>query len=390
MRSAILGESRCMWRVRYQIAFALPAGILGGILAGMAEPPKNPARVYLPALDGLRGIAILLVMFFHAPRLEAWFRFGWIGVDLFFVLSGFLITTVLLDGAEQPHRARTFYVRRALRILPLGYGAIILALVVMPYLTDPHDPAYRQLAANQVYLWTYTANWPMARSWAVVVSPLFILNHFWSLAIEEQFYLLWPFVIWWTSRATARRVAWAVVIGAPLCRLALALGGAYPSMLYFFTPCHLDGLAVGSLIALSVRDPADTERAMRRAGIAAVIVLALLLVWTKGDVTATEPRIAIIGYSGLAWAFGWLVSATAVRPSAIWRAPVLVWTGRYSYGLYVVHPLVAAVVKAHWPVGYGGLKSGAVVLAGSFVVAYLSYHGYEKWFLRLKDRLAPR
>lgn len=103
-----------------------------------------------------------------------------------------------------------------------------------------------------------------------------------------------------------------------------------------------------------------------------------------------DPRSAVVGYSGLAWAFGWLVRATALRPAAVWRMPALVATRRYSYGLYVFHPLVEAVVKARWPTGYGGLRSGAVVLAGSFAVAYLSYHGYEKWFLRLKDRLAPR
>ncbi|HZS62673.1 MAG TPA: acyltransferase [Gemmatimonadaceae bacterium] len=351
---------------------------------------SHPSRVHLPALDGLRGIAILLVLLFHVPGFEAWFKFGWIGVDLFFVLSGFLITSALLDGVDRPRRARTFYVRRALRILPLGYGAIVLALVVMPYLTDPHDPGYRHLAANQVYLWTYTANWPVARGWGNNGSSLFVLDHFWSLAVEEQFYLLWPLVIWWTSRATARRVAWAVIIGGPVCRLAFVLAGAYPTMLYFFTPCRLDGLAVGSLVALSFRDPADTERVIRRAGVIAAVALVLLLVWTRGSVANMDPRIAVVGYSFLAWMFGWLVTAAALRPAALWRTPALVSLGRYSYGLYVFHPLVQAVVKADGSAWYGGLRSGLLVLVASYVVAYLSYHGYEKWFLRLKDRLAPR
>lgn len=338
----------------------------------------------------MRGIAIVMVLAFHTPGAIRWTRFGWAGVDLFFVLSGFLITGVLLDGAAQRHRARTFYIRRALRILPLYYVAIIAALVVVPAFSPSLDADARRLAAHQAWLWTYTANWPIGLQGSDPLAPLPFVIHFWSLAIEEQFYLLWPLVVWYASRQTAVRVAWIVIVGAFLCRVALLALGAPVSTRYFLTPCRLDALAVGALVALWLRAPdADrVARRMRNAGLLACLVLV--------GVIARNPQfpyesnlVNTVGFSALAWAFGWLITVAALRPIPSLRVTPLVTAGKYSYGLYVIHPLVLTSSAARWPALSDNLRGGAVMWVVSAALAWLSYNGFERRFLRLKDRLAP-
>src|SRR5579862_7894518 len=154
---------------------------------------------HYPALDGLRGVAILSVMVEHlAPRLLA--GGGWVGVDLFFVLSGFLITGVLLDGKDDPHRGRTFYVRRALRIFPLYYAT--LALITFGPLAKAL--ALGLSAQTLGWYWIYGTNWQIALGMAHIGGPI---AYFWSLAVEEQFYLIWPLIIWHTQPKTAKRIA---------------------------------------------------------------------------------------------------------------------------------------------------------------------------------------
>ena len=151
----------------------------------------NYKRSHYPALDGLRGVAILLVVFYHFFDFTNYFFWGWLGVDLFFVLSGFLITNILLRTLYQPDFLRNFYVRRILRIFPLYYFALILILVVLPFFQSLHlDLSYYQ--ENQAWFWIYLQNW------LFVFKPLHgskLLLHFWSLAVEEQFYLIWPIII---------------------------------------------------------------------------------------------------------------------------------------------------------------------------------------------------
>lgn len=346
---------------------------------------------HVPALDGVRGIAILMVMAFHTPGTIPWTHFGWAGVDLFFVLSGFLITGVLLDGAAVEGRARTFYVRRVLRILPLYYAGILVSLFVIPLIAPSLEGDAHRLAAHQLWLWTYTANWPIGLQGSDPVAPLPFLAHFWSLAIEEQFYLVWPLVIWFASRKTAVRVAWVVIIGALACRVALVAFGAPSSTRYFLTPCRLDALGVGALIALWLREerePIDVERRVRVVGLIACLVLAVLI-WRARPFDYDSKLVATLGFSALAWAFGWLVTTAALRPSRILGASPLVMAGRYSYGLYVIHPLIITISVARWPALADTKKDGVIMWVASVLLAWLSYHGFERRFLKLKDRLAP-
>ena len=153
------------------------------ITAASTRPTRHD-----PALDGVRGLAIALVVASHVTTWPPATQ-GWIGVDLFFVLSGFLITGILADSRNVIGRARAFYVRRALRILPLYYGVLVTLFVVIPILHPLHTQEYQTLAREQWWYWTYLQNWRIASAHSIDGGSLV---WFWSLAIEEQFYLIWP------------------------------------------------------------------------------------------------------------------------------------------------------------------------------------------------------
>jgi peptidoglycan/LPS O-acetylase OafA/YrhL len=315
---------------------------------------------------------------------------GWSGVDLFFVLSGFLITGILWDSRLEPDRARSFYIRRALRILPLYYGVLIAVFIVRPALGWAHRLDDLALAHEQIWYWTYLCDWRIALNHP----PAFtFLTHFWTLSIEEQFYLVWPLIVWRCSRRTMLGVAGAVAVGALLLRIAIVTATTSPDSAYALFPCRLDGLAVGAILALGLRGPGG-EAALRRwvipaalSGAAVVGVLAL----SRPSVRFVDPGMMTIGYTALDWAFAGLVFTAATVRSRLLEFGALRAAGRYSYGLYVYHPIVMWWIVRHVPSFEQSQWRSAVGGAlGSIVLACASYHLYESRFLRLKDRLAPR
>jgi peptidoglycan/LPS O-acetylase OafA/YrhL len=368
-----------------------PATATDSASAGATAAVAADSSRHLPSLDGVRGLAVLLVLAFHAWPSQ-WTSFGWMGVDLFFVLSGFLITGILVDARDAPGRARTFYIRRVLRILPLYYGVLVLMFVVLPLVHRPTSLVYAQLSHDQIWYWTYTSNWLLG----LEIPPHFnYMNHFWSLAVEEQFYLMWPLIVWHTSRRTALRIAAGAIAGALLCRIVLADAGVWWLATYFLTPCRVDALAVGSLVALALRAPGDPAATVRRVsdgmlraaiGVTALVVLALVFAHTG---FAEKVRLPVsVNLSAVAWIFGWLVTVAATRQPRVLQWAPLRAAGQYSYGIYVVHPFVFEYVRRYWA-GDGIFLRGVVVAVASVLLAWLSYHGYEKHFLRLKARLAP-
>jgi peptidoglycan/LPS O-acetylase OafA/YrhL len=210
--------------------------------------PVIDHRQHYPALDGLRGVAILLVVFLHNFGFMNYFFFGWLGVDLFFVLSGFLITEILLRTVGKPGFLKNFYARRVLRIFPLFYLTLVICLLLLPSIKSLNLQA-NYYTDNQLWLWTYLQNWLY-----VIKEPYGdkLLLHTWSLAVEEQFYLLWPLLILIIRRP--KHLLWVMMSILILVGIARYIIWSYKvedlaySSLYTFT--RIDGLCIGSMVAL--------------------------------------------------------------------------------------------------------------------------------------------
>jgi peptidoglycan/LPS O-acetylase OafA/YrhL len=378
------------------------------------EQEKTPvaytSRVHVPALDGIRGIAILLVMAHHFTaygmgvrttvldrRVYNLLTVGWCGVDLFFVLSGFLITGILLDAKGAAHFFRNFYMRRVLRIFPLYYGFLIVVFFLLP-LALPVDDNFRSLLDKQGWYWSYLINvWIAFKGWPRNYS----VAHFWSLAVEEQFYLFWPLVVFFCGRRQLIVVCLACFVVSLGVRLGFAVAGN-PSAGYVLTPARMDILVVGALLALIVRGPNGLIRFAAWAwpiGGASAAILAAIFVWKHG-LHSNEMVVQTIGYPMFAVTFGALLvaalsSSTQSRTGKVFAHPILVFFGRYSYGLYVFHHPVALIMRTNvaeaggLPVFLGSqLPSLVLFFAAATVIslslALLSWHGYEVHFLKLK------
>lgn len=374
--------------------------------------PVAPVSPYIPALDGLRALAILLVIPHNLDILGAPYtplemlpvmaiNAGWIGVQLFFVLSGFLITGNLLDTRGADNYYSAFIARRALRILPLYYGVLLATFVLIPlWTTLPKD--LRETGHNQIWLWTFLLNWsaPYGRTVAG-------FGHFWSLAVEEQFYLLWPFVV---ARCNARKVLWvgiAVAVASLGCRLALTVWHFPQDALYMFTISRMDALALGASAAAALRIPAVrsfVEQAVLRVGTLAAVTLAALFFVTHGY-SAYDARSQSYGYTLLAAGFALCMLVAAVPATGLLRPIMrgLQWSplrtvGRYSYAMYVFHlplhvffggPLLQRVVGSH-PTHAQAFVYILASMVVDFLAAAASYHLFERHFLRLKEKLMPR
>jgi peptidoglycan/LPS O-acetylase OafA/YrhL len=358
-------------------------------------------RGRMPALDGLRGIAILLVLAHGFDVIQTRsgpghdvdlaLDLGWIGVQLFFVLSGFLITGILLDTRAAPGYYRSFLTRRVLRIFPLYYGVLFVAFAILPRVMAM--PAGH--GDHQIWLWTYLENFaePLGRS-----EPAF--PHFWSLAVEEQFYIVWPIVVWLVGRRGVIAVGGALAVIALVARVYVR--AHYGQMAaYMFTPCRMDALAIGAIAAAVVRgDRLRSAIAHHRASLMFAVGSACVLAGAVlGHLLREGPAMQTGGYSLIAVGFA-LVLVAALPPRRL-PARVLGWRplrtiGLYSYGMYVFHaPLhqyVGLPVLARIDVQHGtgfGLVYALALAAVTFGLAAVSYHLYEARFLALKARLAP-
>lgn len=375
----------------------------------------EPERIIV--LDGLRGVAILMVLVLHftlmgpGPGLETAIlrtaELGWVGVDLFFVLSGFLITGILWDSRGQDGYFVRFYARRTVRIFPLYYAFLIGVMVILPALVDSYAAEYAA-RDNRIWLWTYLSNVLMAREgWEGVPSHT---THLWSLAIEEQFYLLWPLVVWRANWRGLVGVCVAVIVASPLIRLGLNASGALPAAAYTMLPARMDGLAAGALLALVVRRD-YTALQLNRWGrwllLGAVTGLTAMVLYGRtegwgGLLPALEQSVQVGGYSLIAMACGGFLLYAITAPSgsvvrAVLGTRSLRLMGQYSYGLYVLHVPIRNLMRDRLVVA-GGLPRlwgsqlpaqvllMVVAIAASWGIALISWHLYEKHWLRLKRR----
>jgi peptidoglycan/LPS O-acetylase OafA/YrhL len=367
--------------------------------AAPPTPLSRTLRGQMPVLDAIRGVAIVLVLAHRfnlnedpdglpARLVAATMELGWVGVQLFFVLSGFLITGILLDTARSEHYYRAFFGRRVLRIFPLYYAVLLLVLVLVPLVTGSQPEGHQ----HQLWLWVYLSNWVAPLGLGVTV-----LGHFWSLAVEEQFYLTWPFLVRWLAGRRLAVLCGLLVVVAPASRVLLRALGVGPEPVYEFTVCRIDALAMGSAAAWALRVPEVAlalERRQRWLAGSAVLLLLAGAVATRG-----YPRTSLLtqtlGYSRLAGvALVAVVLGVLAEAAGVKVAPAALRTlGKYSYAMYVFHALlhhaVGVPLLAWLRPGTGvaaSLGYFAVMTGLTFGVALLSYHLLEKHFLALKRR----
>lgn len=350
---------------------------------------------HLPALDGLRGIAIGLILLHHC--FGKLFGFCWIGVDLFFVLSGFLITRILLDTKNDAHYLRNFFARRVLRIFPAYYLTLLIVLVLLPLLNVSLRESWPVLLDKQVWYWTYTSNWlTVKEGW--LPGESMILSHFWSLAIEEQYYLLWPFIV------LLIRERWLPLVIVLLVALSVTLrvSNVFANPGYYVaTITRWDGLLIGSLLAWMVKHRfALLKKTAVPVGIIAALAVAVGIAFNPTP-EYSNPFMKNAGYTLLAVMFFGLIAAAFLRSGnwlgkALTMRPLL-WLGKYSYGIYIFHYIIYWCLKDHFIAFFagGGQAGGAIKLSASIacvvltlVLAFLSFHLVEKRFLVLKKRFS--
>jgi peptidoglycan/LPS O-acetylase OafA/YrhL len=382
------------------------------LLSASRKPTKSAdASGHVPILDGVRGLAILMVLGVHLltanPATGIGFydtvsaiRSGlWAGVDLFFALSGFLITGILFDSLHKDAYFRNFYARRVLRIFPLYYGfLLVLICLTHPLHLHWHNMQYALLTYTQnlgIFFHDYTGYTPAA----------FVnLNHFWSLAVEEQFYLVWPVIVYLVRDLRKLLfVALGLSTVALVLRVAMAFYGAAPNAVYQLTPCRMDTLLLGGALALLIRSRwREVVLRYSAPALAGLMCMLLSIGFYYRGLPYNDRFVATVGYSLTALASCSLI-ATCLSGNTFaklgFENRVMRFFGKYSYGIYVFHYSIDSGSTAglrYWLNETFHSKAIAVVLAsipvlaGSVAIAFVSYHVFEKRFLGLKRYFEPR
>ena len=393
------------------------------------------------ALDGLRGAAILMVMVSHLMILDQYngnvvwtfFKAGWMGVDLFFVLSGFLITDILLKTRNGEHYFRNFIARRTLRIFPLYYAVLIIVWVC--------GKIFSPEATGDSIAWyfTYSSNVGMAikNNWLHIAGPLEV-SHFWSLAVEEQFYLFWPLVVYFTE---ARKLIWLCVLmflAGPFIRMVIGIPFESESLAaYVMTPARMDSLAVGALLScIRHVDPASTNPRVilnRVLSIGGAIIsalalffvssqlmwvgLSLMLISVAIDLHAKQSKLLLFAFSGIAtigtlyhysaeytYSFFGLFFMMCVNyvvfhrvelANRLFSSRLMIELGTYSYSMYIFHHLFQRQWKSLFESVFFSGKMHELIGQACYIVvcilityalARISWVILERPFLKLKDR----
>ena len=331
----------------------------------------------IPELDGLRGLAAITVVSYHM-NVDA-MPFGWMAVDLFFVLSGYLITGIILRDGGEPGFLKIFYIRRGLRIWPIYY-----LWMIVTYFVDVARPNFPTL----VLYATYCQRVP--NYWFADWFGWYKMDHTWSLAVEEQFYLIWPTLVILAGGRRLIPLACGCVAAAILARA----GGLQSQLLL----CRCDGLALGAILAAVETCPDFPRRARRLALLSAVVAgVAALWCFSRTDGLFAEYRDAGLNAEGLLASFGSLaivvvtLLSQGTRATAWLRVPPLVYLGKISYGFYIYHWMIYLVVQKMGGRFVPGIPiSWLAVPLITLSLAALSWHFIEAPILRLKDQFHYR
>lgn len=373
---------------------------------------------YIKGLDGLRAIAISWVMLAHVSAASKWnpngqfdqiFQLisntGWIGVQLFFVISGFLITKILLENKNRPKALKFFFIRRSLRIFPIYYFSLFLAFFIYPIVFEP-TARFSCEQDNQVWFWLYLNNWTRA------YIDFKVFPHLWSLAIEEQFYLIWPFIVTMLSRSRMVLVTVLMIFSAPIFRFYLYYHfpvwgeeseiGARAA--YNFTFARWDSIAIGSLLAIFSSKKQTIEWLGNKAlaiGAVLVFLIGYQTVMT-GGFAAVSSGFGLFSQTLSAFLSGlilvvvlnnkWSISVRVLEQNFI-RV-----VGKYSYAMYIFHlPIMLIWISCVKPIMVSNVENVGIIFVLvnyvsvfllSFAIAALSWRYIESPILSLKTKFS--
>ncbi len=370
---------------------------------------RKASLTYFPALDGLRGLAVMLVIAFHFGILD----FGWAGVGMFFVLSGFLITRLLLDTKPLGFGKYIgrFYWRRALRILPLYFGFLLLIGV---FFAATGSPTW--FSKHLPFLASFSYNFYIA---AFRSGSEALFHPLWSISAEEQFYILWPLLVFLFNRKVLSWAAILLVLAAPIVRFweigwieSGGIGEQAPVWqgLYYLPMGHVDAFALGALVAILPAGPWTKKPIPWAIGMSLPVLLVVLVsigAYLFGfnedfprafgfDVTETEFYWPVWAYSFVYFAFAGLLIAVLCTKSSFIIRRIAEWgparfVGKISYGMYIFHwPILLGLMKI-WPLDYDQplilLIQWKLYMLFVLATAWLSHRYFEKWFLSKKELL---
>jgi peptidoglycan/LPS O-acetylase OafA/YrhL len=354
-------------------------------MVSMVNSPHQQMH-HIEAFDGIRGVAILMVFSAHG----GWFHYGWVGVDLFFVLSGFLITGILRRARQEPFYWRRFYIKRATRILPPLLLGIAATVLLWPHSSLIGITGYAISLGNVVGMTRFS---------------IYPIRHLWSLSVEEHYYLLWPLAV---LRLSERKLQWlliAVVVLVPLNRFVFTylLPPGEPNAIYYLTPFRIDGIALGSLLALLLEQRSWQERLTKWSGVGVALAFAVFLglraivgphhFWLY----AYNPVFQSMGYSLIALIAFFVIAYACLRPNAIptriLRNRLLTKLGVISYGLYVYSWILMVLIRRSLP-SLPWVQDGLIHMVVAIPLSAVLYKYYERpitdWGRRAAARLAAK
>nr|WP_319397843.1 acyltransferase [uncultured Carboxylicivirga sp.] len=350
---------------------------------------------YIPQLDGIRAIAALLVMHFHFFQayqiygntilnlIQKTSVFGQTGVSLFFVLSGFLITRILVAAKEEAHYFRNFYAKRVLRIFPLYYVFLLLFyFIIIPYFEN------RQVSFKDMLVYfTYLQNIFLTFSNTPITGP----GHFWSLAVEEHFYLFWPLLVYLVNSKKVYIWLIGLICLSLLTRIIMVQAGYE---VFYFTLTRLDDISLGALLAIIYLQFPHLLNFLKGKKFVVLIGIYFLLcsvLWYftsgEGNPTMQVLKFLLIGlfYTLI---LGYIIINKSIFTKILATKP-LIYLGKISYGLYVYHPVCYLVISHYFP-SQNILINLFTHISSSILLSALSYEIFEKRFLKLKRYFSPQ
>lgn len=382
---------------------------------------NNDMRGRILEFDGARGLAILMIMAFqfiwfplllgvefgHTNGLlvrgfQNFMLSGWTGANLFFVLSGFLITNILLEAKKEKHSLWRFYGRRALRLFPV-YFLLLTASLIFLNRVYPQPLLETANPQHPMWTWTFLSNiFVILTSWQSLPLPL---QHLWAIAIEVQFLAIWPLVMWLVGPRKGLWACVAIILGSLSLRTVL-VNNDMQTVAYLLLPCRLESFAWGALIPLlktETRYRRVLEKYSRQVIGGCAVVLAVLFLWRKG-LHQSDAWALTLGFTALDIFFATCIYLCTAFPRWVrfigW-AP-LPWIGRHSYSLFLLHQpicvwlITSGLLEANAP---GFMNEYAIFkmlyyfltsLAVTMLAAYSVWHLYEKHFLKLKDKMGKQ